>query len=141
MQILSSTSGGIQIDWASEQRDGHCPDCNCLLEPPTSEDKKEWRETGRLLRFCPDCGERKLGKLICRMFKLSSPEYPQCNCVGKYLWWMLRYFLVVEYNKRRVAYVGSHRDNHIPEYYRTGEPLPDSFGSAIWELVKIQTRR
>lgn len=72
------------------------------------------------------------GKLIVRMASMQPPAWPGCNCVGKYLWWIFKYWLLMYYHEWRVQYAERKRHEPIPERYRTGEPSPKT----IWQLFK-----
>lgn len=145
MQVFrqAQASGGVKINWGAEHRQGKCPDCGGILDTPTDEDKKEWRKTKLLKRLCPNCGERKLGKLVVRTCSLEAPTLTcmSLKCLFGYIRKVYLYILVMRYNRWRIQYSVKHRENTIPEYYRTGEPLPDSFRTAIWEIVKLAIRR
>jgi len=40
-----------------------------------------------------------------------------------------------------VAYCERHREKDIPDYYRTGEPSPETVREAVKEILKLSYRR
>jgi len=85
----------------------------------------------------------KDGKLIVRQVVLE-PKRIECyrfSCLAKYMFSALKYVLLCFYHKYRAQYAESHRDKIIPEYYRTGEPMPQSSWEAIKEIIKLKFRR
>ncbi len=143
MDVAAKTGSGIAISWGSEARDGHCPDCGSLLETPTAEDKTEYRKTSLLKRMCSQCGERKAGKLIVRQLSIEPPVI-KCNsfrCLMSYECKTMFYTLLCLYEKYRTIYASTHRNNHIPEYYRTGENSPTSIKGALFGILRLKLRR
>lgn len=141
--IEAKTGSSVEISWGSEARDGHCPDCNSILEEPTVEDKAEYRETKLLKRMCPQCKERKAGKLIVRQFSIEPPkiECSKVHCLIDYLGKAIFYTLLRLYEQYRTVYAFSHRNKEIPEYYRTGENIPTSMKGVLWGIFRLKTRR
>lgn len=142
MQITreSKVSGGKGVSWGAEHRDGDCSECGSPLEIPTKEDKAEYHETRLLKRMCPQCGERRAGKLIVRQISITPPEAPKClrpSCLWDYLWAAWLYALVASYHARRVAYAEANRHKKILERYRTGEPAPQTMWQAIHANIKL----
>lgn len=82
----------------------------------------------------------KNGNLICRQASITPPVYPQCNCLGKYLWWLIEYWLLMHYHELRVRYAEANRYRDIPEYYRSGEPYPKRFWGIIGGIAKLKLR-
>ncbi len=143
MNIVAKTGSSIAISWGSEARDGHCPDCGSILETPTAEDKMEYREIRLLKRMCSQCGERKAGKLIVRQLSIEPPVI-ECNgisCLMRYQRKAMFYTLLRLYEQYRTTYAFTHRNNHIPEYYRTGENTPTSMRGVLWGIFRLKLRR
>jgi len=66
---------------------------------------------------------------------------PSFRCYLKFVLRVIRYGFVLEYHKRRVAYCEAHREKDIPDYYRTGEPSPETVREAVKEILKLSYRR
>ena len=139
MEVKSSVSGGTVVSMRSEQRDGHCPDCNGILNEPTAEEKAEWKKTRLLKRLCPACGERKLGKLVCRYFSIEPPKITclKLSCLWRYPVKALTYALLMHWDKYRILYCKANRHNDIPEYLKTGEQMPTTLFGTILGIIKL----
>jgi len=141
--MVASVGSGLGVSWGAEARDGYCPDCEAMLDEPTAEDKAEYRTTRLLKRMCPKCGERKAGKLIVRQISIEAPtlKCTRIRCILAYEIKSIFYGLLRIHEQYRTAYAVRHRGDNIPEHYRTGENLPTSVRSVLWEIFKLAIRR
>ena len=129
---LTKTPTGLGISHMAEFRDGHCPDCNNILDHGVF---------GKMpSRYCPNCKDWKVGKLIAKEVSLQPPRPPLClrvGCIWKYFWEVLVYSAISTYEARRFAYAVKNRHKKILERYRTGEPRPKTFWQAIHANLKL----
>ena len=71
---------------------------------------------------------------------VPPPEPMTClrlSCYFAFIGRVVRYMMLQEYHKRRLMYAQRHRNDDIPEHYRTGEPVPDHL---LWEIIKLRWR-
>ena len=128
----------LKVTMTTELRGGFCVECGHKTEKQFYFEG----ETRRARVVCPVCGGQ--GKLIVRMATLDSPKPPSCaqpRCITRFLKESLLVALLSVYHGKRVKYATSHRDDDIPEYYRSGRPMPVSIKQAIWEILKLSLRR
>ncbi len=78
------------------------------------------------------------------MVSVPPPAPMTCikfSCYRAFVKRVITYGLLLEYHRLRVKYAEKHRDRHIPERYRTGEPAPTTAREAIKEILKLRVRR
>ena len=84
------------------------------------------------------------GILISRQAYIESPGAINCvrvTCLVKYIVKSLRYVFILLYHRYRTEYAEMYPMLNIPWKYRTGENYPENIKDAIWEIVKLRTRR
>jgi len=85
----------------------------------------------------------KEGVLISRQVSFPPPVI-RCmtlSCLRRYLVDSWRYTLILMYHKYRTIYAEKHRNENIPEHYRTGDNSPTSIMGALWAIFKLRLRR
>jgi hypothetical protein len=80
------------------------------------------------------------GRLISRTASVSPPAWPGCNCLGKYLFWVFKHWLLIYYHSMRVSYAEKKRNDTIPMRYRTGYPSPSTVWKTISGLIALRYR-
>lgn len=100
-------------------------------------------------------------RLVVRHMNIQFPQPPPLpaihaiageHCIKKYKKaldaWMINYKndieffeLVCEYDKARIKYVYRHRNDDIPDKYRTGEDVPETIMGLLKEITKLKIKR
>jgi hypothetical protein len=82
----------------------------------------------------------KDGRLVARQARVRAPEPLTCirfSCYLRFLKRVFWYVVLSEYHKRRAEYAEKHRDEAIPEKYRTGEDAPEGWHLFV-EIFKLR---
>lgn len=82
----------------------------------------------------------KDGRLISRQAIVQAPEFGPClvlTCMWKYFKAQLIYVLTLKYHEYRVDYAEKSRNKEIPEHYRTGEKVPETFWKLVWAILRV----
>jgi len=84
------------------------------------------------------------GNLIAKSVSIQAPSVPRClrlKCLWKFLLEVILCSLLSVYHAKRVVYAEGNRHKEIPQKYRTGENSPTNIKQAIWDIIKISSRR
>jgi hypothetical protein len=134
---IFKAQGVLSARFSSELRKGFCEQCG-------TKTVKEFYMDGsrkRVRMICPKCGGQ--GKLIVREVAIDPPAISclKFHCLVRFARSVLFSYLLNRYHEKRGEYAQAHRDDEIPEYYRTGRPMPSSIPQCIKEIIKLELRR